>query len=144
MPSDSPAEQVSQFAAWLAGTDIAQLELRTVCGVLVVRRDGATTPEHDGPSEPAAPSPMHRVTAPSVGVFLHRHPMHGDDESPPLARAGQAVRAGQIVGFLRIGPLLLPVHVPNDGVIADVAATHEEIVGYGATLMHLTRDGGRE
>jgi biotin carboxyl carrier protein len=142
MTRDSPADQVRQFAAWLTGTDIARLELHTARGVLVVRRDGAAveSPEVDATPEPGAPTVTHPVTAPSVGLFLHRHPMRHEIDDPPLARVGRVVRAGEIVGFLRIGTLLLPVRAPHSGVIADVAATHGEIVGYGTTLMHLTRD----
>jgi acetyl-CoA carboxylase biotin carboxyl carrier protein len=130
MPNVSPADQVRQFSALLAGTDIAQLELRTAQGVLVVRRDGGAVA-----TPPEMPAATHAVVAPNLGIFLHQHPLH----DAPLARAGQSVRAGEIVGFLRIGALLLGVSAAHDGVIAEVTAAHGAIVGYGAPVMLMTR-----
>jgi acetyl-CoA carboxylase biotin carboxyl carrier protein len=131
MTIDLPADQVRRFAAFLAGTDIEQLELRTARGVLCVRRGGACGGIAAPPADPAAAS--HAVTAPSPGVFLHRHPMH----DAPLAPVGGAVARGQIVGFLRIGLLLLAVPAPRGGTVTKVAAAHGETVGYGATLLRL-------
>lgn len=131
-------EQLQQLAAWLAGTDIALLELRTPEGTLRLGRQGASSGEivqldagEEG-EEGAAPAPA-VAAASSVGQFLHRHPLH----AAPLVRIGERVPAGQLLGLLRIGPLLLPVHAPRDGVVAAMRVAAGQAVGYGTALVEL-------
>ena len=129
----SPA-QVQQLAAWLAATDIGLLELRTPEGVLRLGR--AAEPgsgfvqlgaqDEDSPAACVA-------AAPSVGVFLHAHPLHAQ----PLARPGERVSVGQPVGLMKIGPLLLPVHAPQSGVPIAFLMPDGETVGWGTLLVEL-------
>lgn len=119
----TPAE-LEQLRAWLAETDIGLLELRMPGGTVRL----------DNPRRGArAASPGTPIAAPSVGVFLRGHPL----ADAPLARVGERVRAGQAVGLLRIGPLLLPVAAPRDGVVAAVLAADGAPVGYGCALIEL-------
>lgn len=133
------ADRIQQIAAWLAATDIAQLEL---CGpgvALALRQDaGAVSVVDIDTAEPeaaaeAAAADLLTVTAPSVGVFLHRHPLR----EQPLAAPGTPVRAGQALGLLQIGLLLLPVPAPADGSVHELLAAHGSIVGYGTPLLAL-------
>jgi len=124
------ALRTSQLAAWLAGTDIGLLELRTPEGTLRLGRQGDNIVEL--PAEEAEPehSPIH---APSLGVFLHSHPL----AAAPLVRIGQRVEAGQTVGLLKIGPLLLPVTAPQAGIVDGLHAADGLAVGFGAPLVDL-------
>lgn len=124
------ALRTSQLAAWLAGTDIGLLELRTPQGTLRLGRQGDDIVEL--PAEEAEPEPL-SIHAPSVGVFLHSHPL----AATPLARIGQRVEAGQTVGLLKIGPLLLPVTAPQAGIVDGVHAADGLAVGYGTPLVDL-------
>jgi acetyl-CoA carboxylase biotin carboxyl carrier protein len=117
------AAELDQLAVWLAETDIALLELRGPDGT--VRLDNSRAM--------VEAKPRTAITAPSVGVFLHGHPLDGT----PLVRVGQRVRAGQPVGLLRIGPLLLPVAAPRDGVVAAVCAADGAAAGWGMALVEL-------
>lgn len=134
-------EQLQQLATWLAGTDIALLELRTPEGTLRLGRQGASSGEivqraagAAGVAGVAGAAPAPAVAAASsVGLFLHRHPLH----AAPLVRIGERVPAGQLLGLLQIGPLLLPVHAPLDGVVAAMRAAAGQAVGYGAALVEL-------
>ena len=134
----SPA-QVQELAAWLAATDIGLLELRTPEGVLRLGREGASGSEIvqlDAPRENASPStelPACAAAAPSVGVFLHAHPQH----DAPLACLGERIDAGQPVGLLQIGPLLLPVAAPLAGLLAAFLVTEGSTVGWGTPLVEL-------
>jgi acetyl-CoA carboxylase biotin carboxyl carrier protein len=119
----TPAE-LEQLTAWLAETDIARLELRMPGGTVQLDNPRIAV----RPAGPGAP-----IAAPSVGVFLRGHPL----AEAPLVRVGERVRAGQPVGLLRIGPLLLPVPAPRDGVVAAVHAADGMPVGYGAVLIDL-------
>lgn len=128
-------EQLQQLATWLAGTDIALLELRTPEGTLRLGRQGASSGEivqRAAGAAGAAPAPA-VAAASSVGLFLHSHPLH----AAPLVRIGERVPAGQLLGLLQIGPLLLPVHAPLDGVVAAMRVAAGQAVGYGAALVEL-------
>jgi acetyl-CoA carboxylase biotin carboxyl carrier protein len=133
-------QKFRQLAAWLAETDIGLLELSGPRTRLRLRRDGSGAGEvvqadaSDGPARKVElKSGPDVVSAASVGVFLHRHPQ----SEMPLAADAAHVRAGQTVGLLRVGQLLLPVHAPRDGAIARVLAAHGAVVGYGDPLLEL-------
>ncbi|OUM02788.1 acetyl-CoA carboxylase biotin carboxyl carrier protein [Variovorax sp. JS1663] len=130
-------EQVQELAAWLAATDIGLLELRTPGGVLRLgRTDGSAggVVQLDAQDEDA--SHACTVAAPSVGVFLHAHPLL----AVPLARLGERVSAGQPVGLVQIGPLLLPVNAPQSGVPIGLLVPNGQAVGFGTPLVELQPD----
>ena len=127
-----PFSHIEQISAWLAATDIAELELRGPDGYLHLRKErGGVIARRD---EPQIPQPVAvTVTAPTVGVFLHRHPLH----TAPLVSAGAQVRAHQPLGLLQIGALLLPVIAPTPGIVAGLWEPHGKIVGFGTPLVEL-------
>ena len=126
------ALRTPQLAAWLAGTDIGLLELRTPQGMLRLGRQGDDIVEL--PAEVTeVESELVCVHALSVGVFLHSHPL----AAAPLVRTGERVEAGQPVGLLKIGPLLLPVTAPQAGIVDGVHAADGLAVGYGTPLVEL-------
>jgi acetyl-CoA carboxylase biotin carboxyl carrier protein len=127
------AEQLQQLAAWLAGTDIGLLELRTPNGCVRLGRNGAPAGEIVPPGEPDAPA---MATAPCVGVFLHGHPLH----DAPVVRIGEHVAAGQDLGLLRIGPLLLPVRASRAGQVTALRVDAGRTVDYGTALVELRAD----
>jgi acetyl-CoA carboxylase biotin carboxyl carrier protein len=124
------ALRTPQLAAWLAGTDIGLLELRTPHGTLRLCRQGDEIIEL--PDEEAEPELL-TIHAPSLGVFLHSHPL----AAAPLVRIGEHVEAGQAVGLLKIGPLLLPVTAPRAGIVDGIRAADGLAVGYGTPLVDL-------
>ena len=129
----SPA-QVQELAAWLAATDVGLLELRTPEGVLRLGRaaePGSGIVELDAHDEDSPAACV--AAAPSVGVFLHAHPLHAE----PVARLGERVSAGQPVGLMKIGPLLLPVHAPQSGVAIAFLVPDGQAVGWGTPLVEL-------
>lgn len=124
---------IARIAAWLADTDIGLLELHGPGTALRLRHDGAgVTADEIAEEEVAAGEAPDAVAvhAPSVGVFLRRHPLRGDDLAPP----GAEVAAGQALGLLQIGPLLLPVQAPADAVVLELLVPHGTAVGYGTAL----------
>ena len=121
-------DELHQLSAWLAATDIRLLELSGPGAHLHLHHDGARVEVVDGkPAE--IPRPVAR--AGSVGIFLHHHPLREE----LLARPGARIRAGQTLGLLRIGSLLLPVTAPQDGIVANTLAGHGEAVGFGTPLV---------
>ena len=128
-------DDIRQLSTWLAATDIELLELRGPDHQLCLRREGAqvvvvtpqeTADEHAGP-------PL-SVSASSVGVFLHGHPLG----RAALVRAGERVSAGQVLGLLKIGALLLPVEAPQDGIVQQPLAADGATVGFGTPLFEMS------
>ena len=131
-------DHLQQLSAWLAVPDIALLELRGPGGHLRLRHDGASVElvEDEAPAtadELPAHAPRLTVTACSVGVFLHGHPLH----TAPLVRPGAHVRAGQPLGLLQIGALLLPVVATQDATLIGPLVADGESVGFGTPLFEL-------
>ena len=132
--TSSNTDRVQQLADWLAATDIGRLELRGPGQAIRLQRDGAGIVVTLGaPEHPQRCVPGVAATAASVGVFLHRHPLH----QTALAETGATVACGQVVGLLQIGALLLPVTSPCDGVVAGTLVAHGAAVGYGTRLVEL-------
>jgi len=131
-------DHVQQLSRWLEATDIDLLELQGPGEQLSLRHNGKRVEvvSHDIAGDGPAPAV---VTAASVGLFLHRHPLRAE----PLAAPGAAVRAGQVVGLLRIGALLLPVTAPHDGIVVSVLEQDGAVVGYGTPLVEFQVPGGQ-
>ncbi len=126
-------ERVAQLSAWLANTDIGLLELRTPQGILRLGRQGGDMVELPMEEEEEDEAEPVTVKASSVGLFLRTHPV----ATEPLARIGQRVDAGQLIGLLNIGPLLLPVSAPQAGIVDALHVESGIAVGYGAPLIDL-------
>ncbi len=126
-------DDVQQLSAWLAATDIDLLELHGPGEHLCLRRDGARVEIVPGDALQDDPGQRAVATAASVGVFLHGHPLRGE----ALASPGTVVRAGQVLGLLQIGALLLPVTAPAEGIVQAVLVARGVTVGYGTPLVEL-------
>jgi len=129
-------DQLRDLTAWMDAAGIDELELIGPGFRLRLGGGGLQTP--DGPAveleRDAAPAstPFRQiVAAPTVGLFLHRHPLH----TAMLAPEGTQVLAGQALGLLRIGPLLVPVIAPRDGIVGAMLVAHETVVGFGTGLV---------
>ena len=110
---------------------------QTVSGIYVGEPEGvekyirAGTVLKTGPGKLSADGLT--IVSPSVGVFLHRHPMH----AAPLAPPGAHVRPGDTLALLQIGVLLVPVLAPRAGIVAGTWTAHGSVVGFGARLIQL-------
>ncbi len=131
----SAFDHADQLCAWLAVTDIGLLELRSPTQTLRLLHDdtAVTIRTIDGAEE----APLDRlalvVRASTPGVFLHRHPLR----ERAIAAIGDEILAGAPLGFLQVGPLLMPVPAPVTGTVTDVLARHGAVVGYGMPLFEL-------
>lgn len=139
-----PDDTWRQIAGWLAATDIERIEIDEP-GLHVRMSRGPsgdrweTDPEGHSPAS-AAPTPAAVAaktvvaSAPCAGVFLDRHPLR----AAPLARPGERVRAGDVIGLLQLGQVLAPVLAPAGGVIVGARCAPGDLVGYGAPLMEIS------
>ncbi len=131
----APFDHLDQITDWLKATDIQVFEL---CGreggVRLSRRVDGTFERADL----AAGFKPHRaegtlLPSPGVGIFLNAHPL----QSAPPVRIGATVRQGQVLGFLRIGMMLVPVASTGEGILSEVLAADGALVGYGTPLFRL-------
>ena len=130
----SNSDLVRQLVDWLSETDIARLELRGPGESICLQREGGRIVV--APDEPALATedaPSVAATAASVGVFLHRHPLR----ETALAPIGTRVVAGQPLGLLQVGALLLPLCAPRAGTVTGLRVAHGTAVGYGTPLVEL-------
>jgi hypothetical protein len=66
-----------------------------------------------------------KILADAPGVFLSRHPADRTKTAWP-----RHVRQGEIIGWLKVGPLLLPVTAGEDAVMAGPALPDGSLAGY--------------
>lgn len=70
------------------------------------------------------------IKATKKGQFWATHPM----QQKPALQCGTNVKAGDCLGFLQVGDLMLPIRSPQDGEIISVAVNHGASVGHGRVL----------
>lgn len=92
------------------------VEYRTETGLLRLKLSASTSEE-----------PPAVVKAPCPGVLL---------PAPAAKRADAAVKPGEIIAFLRIGPCLRAVEAPRPGILR-YRAQENSLVGYGEVLFEI-------
>ncbi len=121
-------DQAAVVAGWLAGTDIAMLELSGPDGQWLIRNEGGKTTLTITSTRPAL-----AVSAPHAGVFLTHHPL----QRHPVVEPETLVAQGQLVGLLQVGVLLVPVVAPQDGIFVNYSSADRSLVGYATPLFEL-------
>lgn len=116
------------LAAAMSRSGIARIEIEGPKGRLSLQ----VSPDAAPVTAAGEPSPAVRgtVVAPSMGIFRRTHP---DGLFTPCGE-GASVEAGQILAFLQVDRLLLPVEAAGPGRIVAVLATEGSLVGYGDPL----------
>lgn len=130
------AERVRALSGMLEGTSIGLLELVTPEETIRLRRGDASHPLPQAAEPPVRAHPPNLVAAPCPGVFRTAHPA----QDGPLAQAGRHVAAGEAVGLVQVGPLLVHVAAPSPGVVGEVLAEDGATVGYGTPLLRLQEE----
>ncbi|WP_286203019.1 acetyl-CoA carboxylase biotin carboxyl carrier protein [Rhizobium lusitanum] len=128
---------MQQIATWLESAGASAIEVETEDGrhVRIVMDDEASLRADDGPRDmvPTAPASVVAAKASFAGHFLDTHPARGT----PAAAEGMAVTAGDIVGFTKVGPLLMPVRAPDAGTLNEYLVKAGALVGYGDTIFSI-------
>jgi biotin carboxyl carrier protein len=126
-----------QLAACLREADLDALEIESPGSLVrMVRHIHDYQPQVVSPEAASPPSALQPVSAPCAGVFRAQHPW-----APGWAAGvGEAVRAGDRVGYVQVAYLVLPVTVHRAGVVASVDVADGTLVGYGTALVHLQED----
>jgi acetyl-CoA carboxylase biotin carboxyl carrier protein len=79
----------------------------------------------------------YELTAPSPGIYLDRHPL----SAQPLVTPDAPIEAGQLVGFLQISSLLLPLRSAEAGRVVSLPQEPGVTLGYGSVVMCLLTAG---
>ena len=139
---------IQQLSVWIRERGIDLLELTTPEASLSLQRDTPVDSISRAPPAPLQPlatssaPPTHapvkgagyyELTAPSPGIYLDRHPLGAQ----PLVTPGASIGAGQLVGFLQIRSLLLPLRSAEAGRVVSLPQDPGVTLGYGTVVMGL-------
>jgi acetyl-CoA carboxylase biotin carboxyl carrier protein len=124
---------IQQLSAWISERGIDLLELTTPETSLSLQRGSSASPTNvlvkkDG---------FYELKAPSPGLYLDRHPL----SAQPLVSSGASIEAGQLVGFLQIRSLLLPLRSAEAGRVVSLPQDPGVTVGYGTVVMSVLTAG---
>ncbi|MBB3612691.1 hypothetical protein [Rhizobium sp. BK602] len=125
---------IGEILGWLEAAGVDAIEIETEGGPFIRIVAGASSPPAAAGAIADEPSPTRSappaVKAPVAGHFVAAH--SGNDIV--LAGEGTPVLPDQIVGFVTIGPMLVPVRVPESGILGKCGVETGALVGYGDTL----------
>lgn len=131
----SEPDIIADLAAHLERNNVSAIEIETPDGSLkIVGMAGGQAPTAPQPVETTkAPAktgdPLAR--APIAGIFAPIHPQRPDRP----VQTGKSVAKGEIVAFVIVGPVIVPVVADKDGIVTDVVAQAGALVGYGSPLL---------
>jgi acetyl-CoA carboxylase biotin carboxyl carrier protein len=128
------ADQIPFLGRCLEGTDIKLLELTIGQDVIRLQRHSSG---QISTSSASASTTVFEIAAPCVGIFRRTHPLR----TAPIVQTGQRLTAGDPVGLLQIGALLVQVVAPKDGAVLDVLVEDGAAIGYGTALVRLIGSG---
>ncbi|QRM29165.1 biotin/lipoyl-containing protein [Microvirga sp. VF16] len=130
---------IPQIAAWISEAGIATYELigpdYRICLRRSVKARSKRVVSAGSVRDAAVPAKGQSdvIGSPGVGLFLHAHPV----QETALVEPNEPVATGQLLGLLQVGPILLPVVSPRDGIVASIVAPDCSLVGYGDPLVAL-------
>lgn len=132
----SDSAVIASLAAALeaAGVDGIEIEhpARKV-RIVVERCTSPTAPQIEASQQSPATIHSSTVAAPMAGIFADRHPA---SVATPFTVAGD-VMLGDTLGFIRVGPVLLPVRASETGIVTRALAGDGCLVGYGDPLFEI-------
>ncbi|MCF1494986.1 hypothetical protein GOZ83_22775 [Agrobacterium vitis] len=121
---------IATLTAWLEQAGVSAIAIeRDDQQIKIVMAGGAAQISRQTRDKQKPASSM-TVKAPCVGHFLAHHPARAYD----VAKEATVIKAGDTVGFIKIGPLLLNVTAPQDGILGEALVKSGTLVGYGDPL----------
>ncbi|MDP9810753.1 biotin carboxyl carrier protein [Rhizobium tibeticum] len=130
----SQLETLESISDCLAINGVEAIEITTFDGSVQITSSGGIRKQREQAAEPATPAlPSQTVIAraPIAGVFLPGHP----DGTANEISSGDSVEAGQLVGFVRVGPVLVAARAEARAEAAKLDQKSGSLVGYGDVLI---------
>lgn len=118
---------------WLEDAGVDSIEIETEGGRMMrIVAGTGTSPDGAGQDLEASDSQdrTRPAKAPIAGHFLPLHPGRDAAEAP----IGSAVLPEQIIGFVALGPLIMPIQTAEAGTLSDCVVEPGSLVGYGDTV----------
>jgi hypothetical protein len=125
------SDQIAQIDALMQRHGIAVFEYRAGDTTVSLRRS-KPAPELRPPAVVASPA-GETITAPAFGRFYRSHPATAG-EAPALPRRA---KAGEMVGYLAVGPILQPVIAGRDCTLRRTLLPDGAIAGFGDALFEI-------
>lgn len=131
----SDPEAIAFLAAALEAAGVAAIEIDQPGRKLrIVVENGVPGMSSQVETSQQSQRPQTRaVTASIAGIFTHDHPTF---VALPVESPREVV-AGDTLGFIRVGPILLPVKAPETGILMRSVTEDGLLVGYGDPLFEI-------
>jgi acetyl-CoA carboxylase biotin carboxyl carrier protein len=127
-------QEIRQLAVWLKEADLAGAHSCRPGMHLLLKRSSDAGGVAAAPPVKAAHEQL--LKTPGLGHLRLTHPDHRE----VLVTVGSLVERGQLVAFLQVGELLLPVRSQHAGRLAAVLTECGATVGYGEAFMRLAAE----
>lgn len=127
---------IASLAAALEAAGVDGLEIEQPARkvrIVVERCTSRTAPQIEASQQSPATIHSSTVAAPLAGIFADRHPA---SVATPFEPPREAV-FGETLGFIRVGPVLLPVRASETGLVTRTLAGDGCLVGYGDPLFEI-------
>ncbi|MDK4702052.1 acetyl-CoA carboxylase [Rhizobium sp. CNPSo 4062] len=131
----SDPSTIAALADALTAAGVDGLEISRPDGNLriVVSKAGRAQISLTGNAQPAPATSVAVVKAPMAGHFYPLHP----SDSNGAERLPRTVSSRDVIGFIRIGSVLLPIPAGRSGLLARRSAEPETLVGFGDPLFEI-------
>lgn len=132
-------EVLEQITCWSQQAGVSEVEIETDAGESIsisLQASGKiSSSERSSQALPVVDTPIRTAGAkaplsPCVGRFVERHSHYGN---VPVAE-GTTLRAGEIVGFVKTGPLLVASRSVQNVIVTDILVKAGDLVGFGDPL----------
>jgi len=129
---------IQQVLRWMQQARLCQFSLTSPQSQILLRRqqhNPRSLTQQDTVTPLASSGTPESIIAHCAGTFLPCHPAH----EAPQAAPGSQVEQGDIVAFLAVDTLLLPVVAPCAGTLSEALVGKGTLVEYGTTLFTVLR-----
>lgn len=131
-------EVLEQITCWLRQAGVSEVEIETDAGESIsicLQASDKASSEPSSQSLSVVEAPIRTAGAkaplsPCVGRFVERHSYYGN---VPVAEE-TTLRAGEIVAFVKTGPLLVASRSVQDVIVTDLLIKAGDLVGFGDPL----------
>lgn len=117
-------DALPEIVSWMRNRGISELEWTEGGTTLGLSLQAQETSTPTGNTPP--PRTEQSILSPEMGIFRYE----GQRETRP-------VRRGDIIGFVEVGPLRVPVACPDDGVLLPPIEQDGALVGYSTPLFKI-------
>jgi acetyl-CoA carboxylase biotin carboxyl carrier protein len=125
----SAPEVLAMLSGWLEQAGVHAIEIEREDQTIKIAVENGAPQVFQQPAARSKAASFVEVKAPFVGHFLPHHPARDS------TRNSTSVDEGDIVGFVKVGPLLLGAAAPKGGIVRETLVSSGDLVGYADALL---------